>query len=163
MSQAHCSRPLDTTVNKKTKIQSRQKHHSAKEPRKEKNPDQAQKIMKKKYLLLVHLSVSSSHFPIATCKQTRLLVIPVMKHRNFKFLRKKLFAPNVNTWLFDKIAQNYILIKKGLFVCQYHSQIYYCYYQNKTTCYFLKLEYIMHYRIQNCYPQRMFWGKLSYK
>lgn len=78
MSQAHCSRPLDTTVNKKTKIQSRQKHHSAKEPRKEKKPRPSTEDNEEKYLLLVHLTVSSSHFPIATCKQTRLLVIPAM-------------------------------------------------------------------------------------
>lgn len=83
---------------------------------KKQNPDQAQKIMKKKYLLLVHLSVSSSHFPIATCKQTRLLVIPAMKHSNFKFLRKKLFAPNVNTWLFDKNSTE-LYSNKERFIC----------------------------------------------
>lgn len=129
----HCSRPLDTLVNKKAK-RHRPKHHNSKELMKEKKKKiltKHRKIMKEeKYLIVTHLTISS-HLSIATCKQTSLQVIPVMKHRNFKFLGKKAFAPIVKIWLSDKIPQNYILMKKGILVCQHHSQICYCYNQTK--------------------------------
>lgn len=63
-----------------------------------KNPNQV------KNMSLAHLTVSSSHFPIATCKQTCLPVFSVMKHRNFKFQRKKSLAPNVNKYLTGTIT-----------------------------------------------------------
>lgn len=92
----------------------RVEHHSSKEPRKE-NPQQAQKDNEGRK------------------KKTNLQVIPVMEHRNFKFLRKKLLALNVNTLLFDKIAQNYILMK----VYWYSASFIDTYYNQNNTIHFL--------------------------